>query len=91
MTPTPDTVIKHGGSRAARHAGVHAKAFQHEPAAALGHRVTPQEREQMIAEAAYFRAEQRGFTPGGELDDWIEAEVAIDRALAAAAAEDKPA
>ena len=27
-----------------------------------------------IAVAAYYRAEQRGFTPGGELDDWLEAE-----------------
>ena len=28
----------------------------------------------MIAEAAYFRAERRGFQPGFELGDWIEAE-----------------
>ena len=27
-----------------------------------------------IAEAAYFRAKQRGFEPGHELEDWIEAE-----------------
>jgi hypothetical protein len=29
---------------------------------------------QRIAEAAYFRAERRGFTPGHELDDWLQAE-----------------
>lgn len=35
-------------------------------------------REQMIAEAAYFRAEQRDFTPGEELGDWLAAEVDFD-------------
>jgi len=29
---------------------------------------------QMVAEAAYYRAEQRGFAPGNEMDDWLEAE-----------------
>ena len=28
----------------------------------------------MIAEAAYFRAANRGFAPGGELADWLAAE-----------------
>ena len=28
----------------------------------------------MIAEAAYFKAEKRGFNPGYELCDWLEAE-----------------
>jgi hypothetical protein len=27
-----------------------------------------------IAERAYYRAEQRGFAPGYEMEDWIEAE-----------------
>jgi hypothetical protein len=27
-----------------------------------------------IARAAYFRAERRGFAPGSEIDDWLEAE-----------------
>jgi coproporphyrinogen III oxidase-like Fe-S oxidoreductase len=34
-----------------------------------------------IAEAAYHRAEQRGFEPGHEMEDWIEAEKAIKGAL----------
>jgi hypothetical protein len=29
---------------------------------------------QAISAAAYYRAEARGFEPGHELDDWIEAE-----------------
>lgn len=42
---------------------------------------TPQEpstRRQRIAEAAYYRAERRGFAPGLEEDDWLEAEKQID-------------
>jgi hypothetical protein len=35
-------------------------------------------REQMIAEAAYFRAEQRGFVPGHEMSDWLQAEADVD-------------
>lgn len=35
-------------------------------------------REARIAEAAYWRAERRGFVPGHELDDWLEAERSID-------------
>lgn len=38
-------------------------------------------REQMIAEAAYYRAEQRGFTPGNEMSDWLQAEADVERAL----------
>jgi len=40
--------------------------------------VESQNREQMIAEAAYFRAEQRNFEFGRELDDWLAAELEID-------------
>jgi len=27
-----------------------------------------------VAQLAYFKAEQRGFIPGNELDDWLDAE-----------------
>jgi hypothetical protein len=43
--------------------------------------VTSQEREQLIATAAYFRAQQRGFAPGYEEDDWLQAEAEVDRLL----------
>lgn len=36
--------------------------------------------QEMLAIAAYFLAERRGFAPGGELDDWLAAEAQI-RAL----------
>jgi hypothetical protein len=32
----------------------------------------------MIRDAAYFRAEARGFAPGQEIEDWIAAEQDID-------------
>lgn len=35
-------------------------------------------RHQMIAEAAYYLAECRGFVGGCELDDWLAAEAEID-------------
>ncbi len=41
----------------------------------------PSGREQMIAIAAYFRAEHRGFQPGNELEDWLESEAEIDSRL----------
>ena len=41
----------------------------------------PVQRHTMIAEAAYFRAERRGFEPGYELEDWLGAEAELDRAL----------
>jgi len=35
-------------------------------------------REQLIAEAAYYRAERRNFAGGREMDDWLAAEEEID-------------
>ena len=34
----------------------------------------PDAQRAMVAEQAYYRAERRGFAPGGELQDWLEAE-----------------
>jgi hypothetical protein len=41
----------------------------------------PEVRRQLVAAEAYFRAEQRGFAAGSELDDWIAAEAAVDMRL----------
>lgn len=40
--------------------------------------VSADERWRMIAEAAYLRAERRGFVPGRDLDDWLVAEQEIE-------------
>ncbi len=36
--------------------------------------VSPEDRQHMIAEAAYYRYLKRGAAPGHELDDWLAAE-----------------
>ena len=35
------------------------------------------EMHKLVAEAAYYRAEQRGFAPGSEVEDWLTAEAQI--------------
>jgi hypothetical protein len=47
------------------------------PASALN----AEERDRLIAQAAYFRAEKRGFAPGSELQDWVEAEADVLRLI----------
>ena len=44
----------------------------------------PEDRQSMIAKAAYFRAQQRHFQPGHELEDWLAAESEVDRRIAQA-------
>lgn len=48
--------------------------------------VDPEQRAALIAEAAYFRAEKRGFAPGHEVEDWLAAEAEVDAKLLRAAA-----
>lgn len=38
---------------------------------------------EMIAEAAYYRAQKRGFAPGLEAEDWREAEAEVMERLRA--------
>lgn len=40
-----------------------------------------EERLKAIAMAAYYKAEARGFVPGLELDDWLEAEAEFDERM----------
>lgn len=59
-----------------------AKKSQPDPSASAQKMpVTPEQRYQMIAEAAYFRAEKRGFVGGDSALDWVEAEAEIDRII----------
>ena len=39
--------------------------------------LSSEETRRQIAEAAYYRAKERGFEPGHELEDWIEAEAEV--------------
>jgi len=44
-------------------------------------KITPEARYALIAEAAYLRAEQRGFAPGLETEDWLAAEAEVEALL----------
>ena len=42
---------------------------------------SPDEQHCLIAEAAYYRALERSFTPGCETDDWLQAEAEVNQVL----------
>ena len=42
----------------------------------------PAQFDDMVAKAAYFNAEKRGFAPGYEMQDWLQAEQQIAASLA---------
>jgi hypothetical protein len=71
--------IEHG--KTVLHRGREAPEILEEEVAELAEelreRATPAERERMIAEAAYYRAQKRHFTPGHEREDWLEAEAEL--------------
>lgn len=54
------------------HVGAHARA-----------EVSAEEVRKLIAEAAYYRAKKRGFTPGHEVEDWVQAEAEVLRRIGA--------
>lgn len=43
--------------------------------------ITPEQRYRMICDAAYYRAERRGFIGGNPAEDWTAAEAEIDGLL----------
>ena len=52
--------------------------------------VTEETRRAMIAQAAYFHAERRGFAEGGEVEDWLNAEAEVDALLSGPATGIRP-
>jgi len=66
---------------AARAPVVKATAKKGRSEAQPGPALSAQERDRLIAQVAYFRAEKRGFVPGCELQDWIEAEAEVLRLI----------
>ena len=63
-----------------KHIGSHDKMKESKLETTAGDRnmgVTPEQRHQMIAEAAYRRAQKRSFAGGDPENDWYEAEVEI--------------
>ena len=47
-------------------------------------KIAPEQRRELIAQAAYFIAERRGFAPGSDLEDWLQAEAEIEARMKAA-------
>lgn len=60
------------GSSGSTQQKVSVAAPQPEPAP-----IVSQERHRRVAEVAYYLAERRGFEPGHEMEDWLEAEKTI--------------
>lgn len=54
-----------------------------EPTGSKVTKVSQEARRAMIEQAAYLRAERRGFTAGGEVEDWLLAEAEVDALLTA--------
>lgn len=52
-----------------------------ENAVRLDEAVNESARHRAIAIEAYYKAQRRGFAPGSELDDWLEAEAEFDQSL----------
>jgi hypothetical protein len=43
--------------------------------------ISPDELRKLIAEAAYYRAKKRGFAPGYEVEDWVQAEAEVKQRI----------
>lgn len=70
--PTPTSAQRSNPTAAARASA---------PTAPTRAEISTETRHAMIAEAAYLRAERRGFVPGHEVEDWYSAESEIDTLL----------
>jgi hypothetical protein len=58
-----------------------AKRSPRKRAAVVAEPAYPTQRAALIARAAYFRAQNRGFVPGHEQADWLAAEAEVDAEL----------
>jgi hypothetical protein len=66
-----------------KQAPARAKTTPRPSAAAAPHQtVSAEQRREMIATMAYYRAQARGFEGGTDMEDWLESERAVDQLLA---------
>jgi hypothetical protein len=77
MRKQKSTRARHSESRKQRVVRESSSPAESAPSAPSATSVADAAREKMISEAAYYRAQKRGFGPGRELDDWLEAEAEI--------------
>ena len=85
MATQTATPRRHGKTKtyapAATPATDESAATMEEPGRTTAAFLDPSARREMVEQAAYFRAERRGFAEGCALQDWLEAEAEIDALL----------
>jgi hypothetical protein len=70
---------RHGRNRAAHRSSVNPELrVQREGTPGVRGGTGPDWHRQMVEEAAYYRAERRGFKGGDPLSDWLAAEAEVD-------------
>jgi Protein of unknown function (DUF2934) len=78
--PNPSTRTKSaGGTKKTRQTKATPKRRASSPTEKVN--LSPALREEMIREAAYYRAEKRGFQGGDPLADWLSSEEEVNTAL----------
>ena len=75
-SPTESSTARASGSASRKAPAVRAPSAERSPI-----KVSADTRRAMIAEAAYLRAERRGFVAGHEEEDWLAAEKEVDALL----------
>ena len=85
-TPASTTIKKRAPRKTASTTAAAKPAKATKTAPAATNFVGPGQRAALIAKAAYFRAEKRGFAPGHETEDWLAAESEVDAKLMLGAA-----
>jgi len=78
---TGKSTAKAAAKPAAKKAAAAKKTSPRTKKTAAGNSIDPGQRHHMIAEAAYYIAEHRGFNGGDSVQDWLLAETEIDRRL----------
>lgn len=69
---------KHSHGKSTEKKTKHSDAATTRSAAKTSSGISREERLRMIEEAAYYRAQQRGFEGGSEMQDWLDAEAEIN-------------
>ena len=75
-SPTETSTARASGSASRKAPAARAPSAERSPI-----KVSADTRRAMIAEAAYLRAERRGFVAGHEEEDWLAAEKEVDALL----------
>lgn len=78
MTQQPTEASKSTPAKAVKGKPATIKSSKGSPAIAGQISAGLEDRHDMIATAAYYRAEQRGFHSGHEMEDWLAAEAEVD-------------